>query len=253
QYCVPLVAKNKVKGVLEIFRRKVNIPDPEWVTFLKMLANEAAIALDNAELFDQNIQAAKELVEAYDATIESWSKFIDLRDNNLEGHSHRVTELTMALARKMGLKESEIIHVRRGALLHDIGKMAVADSILHKPGLLEEEEWLIMRKHPVYAYEMLAPIAYLKPALEIPYCHHERFDGSGYPRGLKGTEIPLAASIFSVIDVWDALTSDRLYRPAWSKSEALEYIREQSGKQFNPDVVNAFLEMKDIWEEDPRK
>jgi PAS domain S-box-containing protein/putative nucleotidyltransferase with HDIG domain len=250
QYCVPLVAKNKVKGVLEIFRRTASVPDPEWITFLKMLANEAAIALDNAELFNQNLRAAKELMEAYDATIESWSKFIDLRDNNLEGHSNRVTLLTVKLARKMGVDEDAIIHIRRGALLHDIGKMAVPDSILNKPGLLTEEEWRIMRKHPVSAYEMLAPIAYLRPALEIPYCHHERFDGSGYPRGLKGSEIPLAASIFSVIDVWDALTSDRLYRPAWKNLEAVEYIQEQSGKQFHPDVVKAFLELKDIWNEE---
>lgn len=250
QYCIPLVAKNKVKGVLEIFRRSATIPDPEWITFLKMLANEAAIALDNAELFNQNIRAAKEIMEAYDATIESWSMFIDLRDNNLEGHSNRVTVLTMKLARQMGVDEESLVHIRRGSLLHDIGKIAVPDSILNKPGLLTEEEWRIMRKHPVYAYEMLAPIEYLKPALEIPYCHHERYDGSGYPRGLKGSEIPLAASIFSVIDVWDALTSDRLYRPAWKNQEAVEYIQEQSGKQFHPDVVRTFLELKEIWDKD---
>ena len=243
-YAAPLVAKGQVKGVLEIFHRAPLDPDPEWVEFLEALAGQAAIAIDNATLFEGLQRSNAELAIAYDATLEGWSRALDLRDKETEGHTQRVTEMTIRLAQAMGMSEAELVHVRRGALLHDIGKMGIPDSILLKPGALTDEEWETMRKHPVYAYEMLSPIDYLRPALDIPYCHHEKWDGTGYPRGLKGEQIPLAARIFAVIDVWDALRSDRPYRPAWTEEKARDYIREQSGKYFDPRVVEAFPELE---------
>ncbi len=181
------------------------------------------------------------LMEAYDATIEGWSNAMDLRDKETEGHTRRVTDMTLVLARAMGMRYDQLMHARRGALLHDIGKLGIPDNILLKAGQLTDEEWAIMRKHPQYAHELLAKISYLQPALDIPFCHHEKWDGSGYPRGLKGDEIPLAARLFAVVDVWDALTSDRPYRSAWSKEKAIDYIQEQSGKHFDPQVVEVLL------------
>ncbi len=241
---VPLIAKSQVKGVLEVYRRTPFEPDPEWLEFLEALAGQAAIAIDNTRLFTDLQTSNRELILAYDATIAGWSHALDLRDKETEGHSRRVTEMTLRLARQMHVPEAELVHVRRGALLHDIGKMGIPDAILLKPGPLTPEEWDIMRQHPVYAHQMLAPIAYLKPAMEIPYCHHEKWDGTGYPRGLKGEEIPLAARIFAVVDVWDALCSDRPYRPAWKEDQALEHIRSQAGKHFDPQVVTVFLSEK---------
>lgn len=186
-------------------------------------------------------ESYRELVIAYDKTIEGWSKALDYRDKETEGHSRRVTEMTVDMARSMDMDENEIVHVRRGALLHDIGKLGVPDSILFKPGRLSEEEWEIMRRHPVIAYDLLLPIPFLRPALDIPYCHHEKWDGTGYPRGLKGEEIPLSARIFAIVDVWDALRSDRPYRPAWSEEAVREHLRSLSGTHFDPKVVEAFL------------
>jgi HD-GYP domain-containing protein (c-di-GMP phosphodiesterase class II) len=186
-------------------------------------------------------RSSTQLALAYDATIEGWSRAMDLRDKETEGHTRRVTELTVLLARAHGSSEEEIVHLRRGALLHDIGKMGVPDAILLKPGPLTDAEWAIMRRHPVLAYEMLLPIVYLRPALDIPYNHHEKWDGTGYPRGLKGEAIPLAARIFAVADVWDALRSDRPYRSAWPETRVREHIRALSGTHFDPRVVNAFL------------
>ncbi len=185
-----------------------------------------------------------ELALAYDATIEGWSHALDLRDKETEGHTLRVTEMAMELARAMGVGDEELIHIRRGALLHDIGKMGVPDSILLKPDKLSDEEWVVMRKHPRFAYEMLVPIDYLKPAIDIPYCHHEKWDGTGYPRGLKGEQIPLAARLFAIVDVWDALRSDRTYRKGWTEEETLKYIRSLSGTHFDPKVVEMFLDMR---------
>ena len=191
-----------------------------------------------------NVEEAHiKLLSAYDATIEGWSRAMDLRDKETEGHTQRVTALSQKLAKLAGINDDDLVHMRRGALLHDIGKMGVPDSILHKPAALTDEEWVIMRKHPQYAYEMIVPIEYLLPTLDIPYCHHEKWDGSGYPRGLKGEEIPLTARIFAIIDVWDALTSDRPYRAAWNKTKTLEFIRDQSGKHFDPNIVELFLKM----------
>src|ERR1041385_1823526 len=177
-------------------------------------------------------QAHTQLLSAYEATIEGWSRAMDLRDKETEGHSQRVTALTVKLAQALGLSDEQIMHLRRGALLHDLGKIGIPDSILLKPAALTEEEWVIMRQHPQLAYDMLYPIEYLRPALEIPLHHHEKWDGTGYPRGLKGEEIPTSARLFAVIDVWDALTSNRPYRPAWSREGALPHIREQSGWRF---------------------
>jgi putative nucleotidyltransferase with HDIG domain len=180
---------------------------------------------------------------AYDATIEGWSRAMDLRDHETEGHTLRVTELTMKLVRAMRVSDSQLTAIRRGALLHDIGKMGVPDAILLKEGALTDEEWAVMRKHPLLARDMLMPIAYLNDALVIPYCHHEKWDGTGYPQGLKGDHIPLAARIFAIVDVWDALTNDRTYRKKWTKQKVRQYIKEQSGKNFDPQVVDAFLKI----------
>jgi PAS domain S-box-containing protein len=241
-YATPLVVKGQVKGVLEFFHRKTMKPEHTWFSYFETLATQAAIAIENASLFENMQRSNTELTLAYNATIEGWSRALDLRDKETEGHTQRVTEMTLLLADKMGMSAAEKLDLRRGALLHDIGKMGVPDEILHKPGPLSDDEWEVMRKHPLYAYRMLSPIAYLKRALEIPYCHHEKWDGSGYPRGLKGEEIPLAGRLFAVVDVWDALTSDRPYRSAWSKKDAVEYIREQAGKHFDPQVVELFLQ-----------
>jgi diguanylate cyclase (GGDEF)-like protein len=185
----------------------------------------------------------EQLSKIYDETIDGWSKAIEMRNKEMEGHAQRVVELTVDLARECGIKESNMDDIRRGALLHDIGKIAIPDPILFKPGKLTDEEWLVMRKHPVYAYEFLAPITFLKKSIDIPYCHHEHWDGTGYPRSLKGKDIPLAARIFTLIDVWDALCSDRCYRPAWSQADAKEYIISQSGKMFDPEITELFIQM----------
>lgn len=192
---------------------------------------------ERAKLQEANAQ----LLVAYEATIEGWSHAMDLRDRETEGHSRRVADLTVQLAQNLGMGHEQIIHVRRGALLHDMGKIGIPDTILLKPDELTEEEWSIMRQHPKHAYDMLYRVEYLRPALDIPYCHHEKWDGTGYPRGLKGEEIPMPARLFAIVDVWDALTSNRPYRSAWSEVETLAYIREQSGKHFDPQVVDLFF------------
>ena len=241
-YAVPLVTKGEVKGVLEIFHRSRLNPDQEWLDFLETLGGQTAIAVENSMLFEDLQRSNFELVMAYDATIEGWSRALDLRDRETEGHTQRVTNMTLRLARKMGLSEERLTLIKRGALLHDIGKMGIPDHILLKPEGLTEEEQHIMRQHPQLAYDMLEPIAYLRDALHIPYCHHEKWDGSGYPRGLAGTQIPLEARLFAIVDVWDAITTDRPYRKGWPRHKALSYIREQSGKYFDPKLVELFLE-----------
>ena len=191
---------------------------------------------------DQLVRANLELEHAYQSTLYGWGKALELRDYETKGHTHRVTEKTVDLALHMGVHLEEIVHLRHGAMLHDIGKMAIADDILQKPGPLSSDEWAQMRLHPVYAYELLLPIEYLRPAIDIPYCHHERWDGCGYPRGLRQEEIPLSARIFSVVDVWDALLSKRPYREAWPEERAVAYIRDNAGVQFDHEVVSRFLE-----------
>ena len=188
-------------------------------------------------------RAYEAMAQAYDATIEGWSRALDLRDKETEGHCRRVTELTMRMAVALGLCGEDLIQIRRGALLHDIGKMGIPDDILHKPGPLSEQEWVIMKQHPTYAYEMLSPIAFLRPALDIPFCHHEKWNGAGYPRGLAGEDIPLAARLFAVVDVWDALRSDRPYRKAWPEAKVREHVESLSGTHFDPSLVPVFLAM----------
>lgn len=240
---VPLLAKGKLKGVLEVYKRTLLEPDSEWLNFLDTLARQAAIAVDSISLYENLDKRNVELRLAYEATLEGWAHALELRDMETEGHSRRVTKLTTELAIAIGIDGRLIDHVRRGALLHDIGKMGIPDEILNKRGPLTEKEWAQMKKHPIYAYEMLKEIIYLKPALDIPYSHHEKWDGSGYPLGLSENAIPLSARIFAIIDVYDALNTDRPYRKAWPEKKILAHIREQSGKHFDPQVVEAFFKM----------
>ena len=239
----PLIVKGKARGILEVFHRTPLKVDEDWLDYLEMLAGQIAIAVDNATLFRDLQRSNAELMLAYEATLEGWSAALDLRDRETEGHTQRVTAMTIELAEAMGIKELDLVNIRRGALLHDIGKMGIPDHILHKPAKLNDEEWQHMRMHAVYAYNLLSNITYLRDALDIPYCHHEKWNGTGYPRGLKGEEIPLSARIFAVADVYDALTSDRPYRVGWSHEKALAYIQEQSGHYFDPKVVDVFLTM----------
>ena len=239
---VPLIAKEKVVGVLEVFHRKRQVRNGEWLDFLKALASQAAIAIDNVTLFDNLHRSNSELLQAYDATIEGWSRALELRDNETQGHTLRVAELTVRLARLFGLSDAELVQVRRGALLHDIGKMGIPDKILLKRDTLSEAEWVVMKKHTVFAYEMLTPIRFLRPALDIPYAHHEKWDGTGYPLGLKAEQIPLVARIFAVADVWDALRSDRLYRTSWSVEKVRKHLLSLTGTHFDPHVVSVCLD-----------
>jgi PAS domain S-box-containing protein len=238
---VPLLAKGQVRGVLEIFNRSALKPDAEWLNFLETLAGQAAIAIDNATILAELQQSNTELALAYDATIEGWSRALELRDREMEGHAQRVTKLTVRLARLIGMDEKQIVHVRRGALLHDIGKVGLPDNILFKPGPLNPDEVEMMQQHPVYAMKMLSTISYLRPALDIPVYHHEKWNGTGYPYALRGEQIPVAARIFAIADVYDALTSDRPYRQAWTQKEAISYIRSQAGRQFDPASVRIAL------------
>lgn len=242
---VPLISKGRVNGVLEVFHRTEFQPQAEWLDFLETLAGQAAIAVDNATLFESLQRSNLELELAYDATIEGWSRALDLRDRETEGHTKRVTGMTMRMARIMNIPEEKFIHIHRGGLLHDIGKMGVPDSILLKASQLTDEERDIMRQHPKLAYDWLSPITFLRQALEIPYCHHEKWNGTGYPRGLKGEEIPIAARIFAIVDVWDALTNDRPYRAKWDKDRTIKYMRGQGGIHFDPNILDIFLENLD--------
>lgn len=232
----PIRVKGEVIGFLNLNSPTPGFFNQEMAYRLQAFADQAGIALNNARLL-------QDLRTAYELTLQGWSKALELRDYETEGHALRVVETTVHLARSMGFTEPELTYMRYGALLHDIGKIGIPDAILLKNGPLTDEEWHIMRKHPEYAYEVLSPIPYLRPAIDIPYCHHEKWDGTGYPRGLKGQEIPIAARIFAVMDVWDGLISNRPYRDAWPRKKAAEYIASQSGKHFDPDVVKAFLEV----------
>jgi len=242
-YAAPLISKGKIKGVLEVFEREHRHHDRDWVDFLNSLAGQVAIAIDNTSLFNDLQRSNTDLRLAYETTLEGWSAALDLRDRETEGHTQRVTKLTEKIAKSIGMAGEYLLNIRRGALLHDIGKMGVPDQILLKQGPLTKQEWAVMRKHPQFAYDLLYPIPYLRNALDIPFCHHEKWDGSGYPRGLQGTEIPLAARIFAVVDIYDALTSDRPYRKGWTKQQTLDHIREQAGTHFDPRIVERFLQM----------
>ncbi len=240
---VPLIVKGELEGVLELYHRAHDEREPGWYEFLDTLATQTALALNNARLFNTLQVSNLKLRHAYDATIEGWARALELKDHQTVGHSRRVTELTIRLAERMGVSGDALIDFKRGALLHDIGKMGIPDRILLKAGELSPEEWEVMRSHPVTAYELLSPIEFLRNAIAIPYAHHERWDGSGYPNALAGEEIPLAARIFAVADVYDALTSERPYWPAWSKERALAYVVDESGRHFDPAVAAAFVSM----------
>lgn len=244
--CVPLLpvqAKAPIGVVYVDKHTPTQIFSQHDLSLFESLAGHAAVALQNARLHADLQRSSQALRESYDATLMGWARALELRDRETEGHTQRVTELTVRLARAVGIEDGEIEHIRRGALLHDIGKMGIPDDILRKPGPLTDAEFSTMQQHTVYAFEMLSPISYLREALDIPYCHHEKWDGSGYPRGLKGDEIPRAARLFALVDVWDALTSDRPYRAAWAPERTLAYIREQAGKHFDPDLVEDFAEL----------
>jgi len=240
-YGVPLIAKGRVLGVLEMFHRSTLEPDADWLNFLNMIAGQAAIAIDSAIMFRELQRSNIELSLAYDATIEGLTRALDLRDKETEEHTRRVADTTIKLAVHLGVGATDLVHIRRGAILHDIGKVAIPDRILLKPGPLAEDEWQVMRRHPGIAVDLLSSISYLAQALEIPHWHHEKWDGTGYPDHLRGEMIPFAARLFALVDVYDALTSNRPYRTAWSKQETLQYIESQSGRHFDPMIVPKFL------------
>lgn len=240
---IPLATKNSVVGLLTIFRRKPFSPDADWLRFLEALAGQTAIGIERINLVENLRLLNQSLSKAYDATIEGWANALELRDKETEGHSRRVAQMTLGLARAVGVPEETLDDIYRGALLHDIGKMTIPDQILLKNGPLTSDEWELMRQHPEIAYQLLKNITFLEHAIDIPYGHHEHWDGRGYPRGLSGEDIPLSARIFALADVWDALCSDRPYRKAWTKQQTLAYILERSGKQFDPRLVSAFKEM----------
>jgi putative nucleotidyltransferase with HDIG domain len=246
--CAPLKIKDDLIGVIYVDNRAhTGIFRSDDLEMISAFANQAAVAIDNARLFDGLQKSNAELEIAYQATLEGWVRALDMRDKETEGHTQRVTALTRRLAKTMGVDDDALLHITRGALLHDIGKMAIPDGILLKPGNLTPEERMLIQKHPGYAYEMLSPIKFLLPALDIPHCHHEKWDGSGYPRGLKGEEIPFAARIFTVVDVWDALIYDRPYRKGVAPGSVKKIITEQSGAPFDPRVVNAFFELENLF------
>ncbi|UBV44612.1 PAS domain S-box protein (plasmid) [Deinococcus taeanensis] len=242
-YGAPLMAKGKVVGVIEVLHRTPFEPALPWLEVFDLLASQAAIAVDNAQLLAELEQKNLDLRLAYEETIEGWARALDLRDKETEGHSRRVTEMTVALCQALGVSAEKLVDVRRGALLHDIGKMAIPDAVLLKPGGLTEDEWAQMKKHPEYAVHLLSPIRFLRPALDIPQYHHEQWDGRGYPNGLQGTAIPLTARAFAVVDVYDALTSDRPYRTAWSRDAAMAYNQAAAGTHFDPQVVQVFVDL----------
>jgi PAS domain-containing protein len=250
--CVPMLAQDRVLGVVQVQAGPLNRFSGADADILSVISNNAAVMIANTELVDDLRRSNRELSEAYDATLKGWVQAIDLRDSETRDHTQRVADLTLRLARRMGFAGDPLVHLYRGVLLHDIGKLIVPDDILRKPDKLSAEEWVVMKLHPVRAKEMIEEIPYLQPALEIPYSHHEKWDGSGYPRGLKGAEIPLTARIFAVVDVYDALSHDRPYNQAWSLERVRAHILSLSGIHFDPQVVEAFIGMLDEGDGDHR-
>jgi putative nucleotidyltransferase with HDIG domain len=240
---LPLMARGQVKGVLQFFLTKVGSADADWENFLQSLSLQTAIGIDHVEMLENLKRTNRDLALAYDETIKGWAIALELREKEDRGHAERVSVLSVRLASALGMSGESLDNMRRGALLHDIGKMAVPDSILYKTGSLSSDEWVTMRQHPTVGYRVLSNIEYLKPALDVVYCHHEKWDGSGYPRGLKGEEIPFSARIFAVIDVWDALTNDRKYRLAWPDDEVRAHLKSQGGKHFDPHILEVFFQI----------
>ncbi len=242
-YAVPLITKGQVRGVLEIYQRTLSSPDDEWLDFLATIAGQAAVAIDSSSLFQDLQRTNAELSQAYDAAIESWAQVLEMTNRESGAHAYRVVDLTIQLARYMGVTEDNLVHYRRGALLHDVGKLGISENILNKPGPLDEAERKILESHANLAYQLLSSASYLTLALDIPHYHHERWDGSGYPDGLRADQIPFPARLFAVVDVYDALTSIRPYRTDWTHKAAIDYIEKHSGSLFDPDVVKAFIKM----------
>ncbi|MEW6180754.1 MAG: HD domain-containing phosphohydrolase [Chloroflexota bacterium] len=241
---VPMVTRGRVIGLVQAHSyRPARFRASTDTALLSLVANTAAVAIQNAQLTRSLEQSHLDLNQTYEATIDGWTRALELRDFSTERHSNRVVELTVEMGRRMGLNHAELVKLRRGAQLHDIGKIGIPDAILLKPGPLDEGEWRVMRRHPLYAYELLSPIPHFYDLLDIPYCHHEKWDGSGYPRRLRGEEIPLGARIFAVVDVWDALNSNRPYRSAWQPHQVVDYLRYQSNRHFQAEVVDLFLDL----------
>lgn len=242
---VPLLAKHRLVGVLEIFQRERFEPDQEWIDLLEMIGGLAALAIDHQNLYQDLTRSRVNISNAFDAIIEGWAQALELRGIEAKGHWRRVEDLSLRLAEGVGLKGTDLIDLRRGALLHDIGKMGIPDEILLKGGKLTKEERKVIGRHPLDAFELLQPIEGLQTALDIPLYHHERWDGEGYPYGIAGEDIPLPARIFAVVDVWDALLTDRPYRKAFTMAEALLHMRKQSGKHFDPAILKVFLDIQE--------
>ena len=241
-YAVPLIAKGQVRGVLEIYNRSPLNPTEEWFEFLAALAGQAAIAIDSASLFQDLQRSNAELVSAYEVAIKGWADALEMSGRESKEHISRVVELSLELAKRLSVNPKDLLHIRRGAMLHDIGNLGVPEHLLSKQGPLSAEEWMIVREHPRHARQLLTSMVYLGQAMDIPSYHHERWDGSGYPEGLHGDQIPFSARLFSVVDVYDFMTHPRPYRSAWKHEDALEYIRAQSGTHFDPVIAHAFLD-----------
>jgi HD-GYP domain-containing protein (c-di-GMP phosphodiesterase class II) len=240
---IPLQNLGETIGVLEIGSTKPFTPDAEWKNFFNMIAGQTAIAIVHVTQFHNIRRLNAELLKSYESTLEGWARVLEFKDHETKGHSDRVTQMAINLGKAMGLSSEELIHLRRGAVLHDIGKLCIPEEILFKDGPLDEAEWDIMKQHPIYAQEFIADIQFLQPVTNILLFHHERWDGSGYPFGLKNKQIPLAARIFMVIDVWDALSFDRPYRKAWPAEKVHQYLQENAGILFDPEVIDVFLEL----------
>ncbi len=240
---LPLVEDKNIAGVLELFSCTPFNTTQDWQLHLRFILGLSASTIQRKKILHKRKMTETELEVAYSETLEAWVRALEIRDRYTAGHTQRVLELTLRLAIQMGIPQEMLVHTTRGVLLHDIGKLAISDKILHKTGPLDNNEWQEMREHPRFAYNLLKPIHYLRPALDIPYCHHEKWDGSGYPRGLRADEIPFQARIFAVVDVWDALTTDRPYRAAWAKQDALSYIQSKAGTEFDPKVVEEFVDL----------
>lgn len=241
--CIPMMAGCEVVGTIEVLSYKADRFHEDETALLSLIGNTAAGTIQAAQLTSNLERTSQDLNQTYDASIDGWSRALELRDFSTERHTQRVVSMTMELGKRMGLDEADLLRMKHGAQLHDIGKLGIPDTILLKPGPLDEAEWRVMRKHPVYAYELLRPIPRFNEIVDIPYCHHEKWDGSGYPRRLRGSEIPLTARLFSIVDVWDALSSNRPYRPAWPQHQVLDYINYQSNKHFEPEITRVFLEI----------
>lgn len=235
-----------LEGIVRPFGGAVTTNLQQFLTVMILLLVSGVLIWITLNVIENNIQKILESEEdlrlSYDDTIDGWGRALELFDRETEGHSRRVTALTLEIAQELGFNEEELEHIRRGALLHDIGKMGISDEILNKPGKLDPDERLEIEEHPLCAYEMLKDIPFLEKALEIPLYHHERWDGTGYPHNMAAEEIPLSARIFTIADHYDALTSDRPYRKAWSQEKTLQYLRDNNGKIFDPEILEIFLE-----------